>query len=105
VTRRLSVSAIAVLHAIASGTAYGFDLIDTTRLSAGTVYPALTRLEEDGLLTSTWERIAVARAGKRPPRRYYSVTPAGLAALNAALERMHALKPITRPALAPSRRA
>lgn len=101
--RPLSVSAITVLHAIASGTAYGFDIIEETGLSAGTVYPALTRMEEDGLLTSSWERVDLARAGKRPPRRYYQVTRSGLAALNDALQRMHALKPIRRQA--PPRRA
>ncbi len=103
--RPLSVPAIAVLHAVASGTAYGFDIIDTTGLPAGTVYPALTRMERDGFLLSHWEPIEQARAGKRPPRRYYRVTAAGLAALNEALERVHALKLIRRPRVVDPRRA
>jgi DNA-binding PadR family transcriptional regulator len=103
-TRQLSVSAIAVLHAVASGTAYGFDIIEVTHLSAGTVYPTLTRMEEDDFLTSAWERVELARAGKRPPRRYYQITRAGIDALNEALERVHALKPIRRPRITSPRR-
>jgi DNA-binding PadR family transcriptional regulator len=93
-SRSLSVAAISVLHAVASGVAYGFDVIEATGLSAGTVYPALTRMESDGLLQSDWEPIARARADKRPPRRYYRITARGLVAMNEALARMHALRPI-----------
>src|SRR5215813_11005003 len=69
--KSLSVAALSVLHAVASGTAHGFDIIDTTGLPGGTVYPALTRMERDGLLTSDWEDVEVARADGRPPRRNY----------------------------------
>jgi PadR family transcriptional regulator PadR len=105
--RSLSVAAITVLHAVARGTAHGFDIIDTTGLPGGTVYPALSRLERDGLVASAWEDVAVARADRRPPRRYYRVTRHGVRALNEALEHLHALKPIrgsdaTRPARARS---
>jgi len=102
--RQLSVAAIAVLHAVASGTAYGFDIIDVAHLPAGTVYPALTRMEREGLVVSDWEPVERAREERRPPRRYYRVTRAGLAALNDALARLHALRPIRRARLAPARR-
>ena len=92
----LSVAAITVLHAAASGSTHGFDIIDVTGLPGGTVYPALTRLERDGLVTSHWEDVTVARAEKRPPRRYYRVTADGVKTLNEALARLHRLRPIRR---------
>lgn len=92
--RQLSVAALSVLHAVASGVAHGFDIIDRTTLPGGTVYPALSRMERDGLLTSGWEDTETARADGRPPRRNYRVTPKGLRAMNDALARVHALKPI-----------
>lgn len=98
--RQLSVPALAVLHAVASGTTHGFDIIDETGLPGGTVYPALTRMERAGLLVSDWEDVVVARAEKRPPRRNYAVTREGLAALNEALDRVRNLGPIRRPNLA-----
>ena len=53
--RRLSITAVSVLQAIANGYEYGFDIIDTTGLPSGTVYPALSRLERDGYVRSAWE--------------------------------------------------
>lgn len=92
--RQLSVAALSVLHAVASGVAHGFDIIDHTKLPGGTVYPALSRMERDGLLKSGWEDTETARADGRPPRRNYRVTREGLRAMNDALARVHALKPI-----------
>lgn len=94
VARHLSVAALTVLHAVAQGTAHGFDIIDTTALPGGTVYPALSRLERDGLLRSSWEDVAIARAEGRPPRRYYRATAQGVRTLNESLEKLHALKPV-----------
>jgi PadR family transcriptional regulator PadR len=91
---RLSFVALTVLHAVASGSEYGFDVIDATGLPSGTVYPALARLERDGYARSSWEDAAVARAQKRPPRRYYRVTAPGLKVLHAELARYRALKPL-----------
>jgi len=92
--RALSFAAVSVLHAIASGTQYGFDVIDATGLPSGTVYPALGRLERDGYVRSRWEEAAAARRDKRPARRYYKVTAAGIAVLNEQLARYRAVKPI-----------
>lgn len=43
----------------------------------GTLYKALARLEDAGLLTSLWEDPAVALDEGRPPRRLYTVTGLG----------------------------
>jgi PadR family transcriptional regulator PadR len=47
----------------------------------GTLYKALDRMEDAGLLASRWEDPTVAAAEARPRRRYYSVTTAGARAL------------------------
>jgi PadR family transcriptional regulator PadR len=94
VSKSLSVAALTVLHAVAQGTAHGFDIIDTIGLPGGTVYPALSRLERDGFVSSSWEDVHIARADHRPPRRYYRATPLGVRTLNEALGRLHALKPV-----------
>jgi PadR family transcriptional regulator len=92
--RPLSFSAASVLHAIADGVRYGFDIMDRTALPSGTVYPALSRLERDGFVKSHWEDLQKAHGDRRPPRRYYRITPEGQRALSLALERFHALKPL-----------
>ena len=58
--RRLSLTTVGVLQAVASGFEYGFDVIDATGLPSGTVYPALGRLERDGYVRSAWEDEAAA---------------------------------------------
>jgi DNA-binding PadR family transcriptional regulator len=73
----------AVLAALRAGPAHGYALAAALsersegafELGEGTLYPALHRLEADGLVTSTWKR----HAGRR--RRVYRLTPAGEAAL------------------------
>lgn len=93
--RELPVGAVMVLHALARGHRYGFDVISETGLTSGTVYPALDRLERDGLVSSSWEEARLAHAEKRPPRRYFAINDAGKAALIRALERYRALAPVT----------
>lgn len=92
--RHLSFAAVTVLHAVARGCPYGFQIIDDTGLPSGTVYPALSRLERDGFLKSGWEDAEQAHAEKRPPRRYYRVTAQGVRALDEAVQRFRALKPV-----------
>jgi PadR family transcriptional regulator PadR len=79
--RRLSITSVSVLQAIADGFEYGFDIIDRTRLPSGTVYPALSRLERDGYVRSAWEDAHWAHKDGRPARRYYRVTAHGVRAL------------------------
>ena len=91
----LAFGPIAVLHAVADGNRFGFDIMDTTGLTSGTVYPALDKLESLGLLTSRWEDARTARRDKRPPRRYFDLTAAGAAALAEGLARYKNLKPVS----------
>ena len=92
--RALPVGTIMVLHALARGHRYGFDLLEQTGLTSGTVYPALERLERLGFARSRWEDAELAHAEKRPPRRYYEITTDGKAELASALERYKALAPL-----------
>lgn len=62
----------------------GADLFRVTKLASGTLYPILARLEQARWLKSTWEDIDAADAG-RPARRYYKITPTGLARASALL--------------------
>ena len=96
-TRRLSITAVTVLHAIAGGYQYGFDIIDQTGLPSGTVYPALTRLERDGYVRSAWEDEQHARDEGRPARRYYKLTAPGVKALADASAYYRALLPAQKP--------
>ena len=80
----LSYVSAAVLHAIASGRGYGFQVMEAAGLASGTVYPVLRKLEKAGLIRSQWEHAAVARAEQRPARRYYQITSDGETALTAA---------------------
>jgi PadR family transcriptional regulator PadR len=63
---------------------YGFELVrslsqvDGLVTSEGTIYPLLTRLRKEQLVTTFWEESASG-----PPRRYYRLTDAGAAALAA----------------------
>jgi PadR family transcriptional regulator PadR len=92
--RRLSVTAVSILQAIASGFEYGFDIIDHTSLPSGTVYPALSRLERDGFVRSAWEDEGRAHREGRPARRYYRITAPGTRALDEALAYYRTLIPL-----------
>ena len=71
-----------------------------TLTAHGTLYKALQRLEEAGLLASQWEAPDVAAAEGRPRRRLYQVTGAGERAL-AAWQTRHGRAP-RRPRLEPT---
>ena len=92
--RRLSVTTVSVLQAVANGFEYGFDVIDNTGLPSGTVYPALSRLERDGYVRSAWEDEGRAHREGRPARRYYRVTAPGTRALAEALSYYRTLIPL-----------
>lgn len=61
---------------------YGFDLVrelseaEGLLTSEGTIYPLLSRLRKEGLVTTSWQE---SESG--PPRRYYALTTDGRAAL------------------------
>lgn len=54
--------------------------------SHGTLYKALARLRNAGLVTARWEDADTALAAGRPRRRLYEITGAGQAAFAAAAE-------------------
>jgi PadR family transcriptional regulator PadR len=83
----LSHTTAVILQAVSNDYRYGFDIMDLTGLPSGTVYPALRRLEQQGLVKSKWEREATAQRDGRPPRKYYEVTKAGKEALAEAVKR------------------
>lgn len=91
----LSFGTVAVLHAVAAGYRFGFDIVDATGLTAGSVYPALDRLEDLGLLRSSWEQAALAAAGKRPARRYFTLTGEGARTLAEALRKHRTFQPVS----------
>src|SRR5829696_3243936 len=91
----LAFGQVSVLHAVADGNRFGFEIMDATGLTSGSVYPTLDKLESLGFLSSEWEDAKIARRDKRPPRRYFDLTPAGAAALAEALQRYKNLKPVS----------
>jgi PadR family transcriptional regulator, regulatory protein PadR len=84
---KLSHTAALILQAINGEFIYGFSIMEITGLPSGTVYPAMRRLERDGLIVSRWEKQSIADAEGRPPRKYYKVTADGKATLQAAWKR------------------
>ena len=86
---------VSVLHAVADGNRFGFEIMDATGLTSGSVYPTLDKLESLGYLVSHWEDVKKARRDKRPPRRYFALTPEGAAVLADALKRYKNLKPVS----------
>lgn len=72
-----------LLSTLAEGPTHGYGLVEALRdrsggvfnLAEGTVYPALYRLERQGLVTSSWED------GRTRRRRVYRLTRRGRAGL------------------------
>ena len=66
------------------------------KFKEGTLYPALHRLEKDGLVLGEWETLLSGRQ-----RRYYHVTPKGLSLLDEKIsewqEFLNAMNLIIRP--------
>ncbi len=80
-----------ILTALAGGAQHGYGIIadveeiseGRVRLQAGTLYAALDRLRDDGLIEVDREEIVDSRL-----RRYYRLTPAGSETLAAEAERL-----------------
>jgi DNA-binding PadR family transcriptional regulator len=72
-----------ILSTVAEGPAHGYAVVQRLRersggafdLAEGTIYPALHRLERDGLLNSSW----AVESGRQ--RRIYRITHSGRSAL------------------------
>lgn len=84
---RKGVIELAVMGLLAQERMYGSQLVDRLavheglEITAGTVYPLLSRLKRAGVIESMWEESPVG-----PPRKYYRLTTSGIE----ALERMSA---------------
>jgi DNA-binding PadR family transcriptional regulator len=77
--RRRSPQTVAVLLALAVAPQrwrYGYELGAEVGLTAGSLYPILIRLTDQGLLQAEWEPDP---APGRPARHLYRLTPAGIA--------------------------
>ena len=78
---------MAALASLWQGRLYGLEIIrflenhSSMALAEGTIYPILNRLKMGGMLTSEWVE---AEAGH--PRKYYSLTEAGLQRLRQMAE-------------------
>ncbi|HEY5548847.1 MAG TPA: PadR family transcriptional regulator [Coriobacteriia bacterium] len=69
---------LAILALLHGGEAYGGEIVERLAahpglaISAGTVYPLLSRLKRAGLIDSAWRESPVG-----PPRKYYRLTSTG----------------------------
>ena len=72
---------------------YGLEIGRLAELPSGTIHPLLARLEGYGWLESRWEDVDPAREG-RPRRRYYRLTPDGVAHVARALDRVRTPAPL-----------
>jgi len=86
-SRKLSHTVAIILKALSLGYQFGFDIMEVTGLPSGTVYPALRRLERDGMVSSRWEAEEQALKEQRPARRYYALTRQGKEAESTATKR------------------
>jgi PadR family transcriptional regulator PadR len=74
---RKGVLEFCILSVLQRGEAYPSDILGELKKAhlivvEGTLYPLLTRLKNDGLLTYRWEE-----STQGPPRKYYSITENG----------------------------
>ena len=66
-----------ILSIISRSEAYASDILETLKnaellVVEGTLYPLLTRMKNEGLLSYRWQE---STGG--PPRKYYTLTPEG----------------------------
>ncbi|MBD1420917.1 PadR family transcriptional regulator [Sphingobacterium phlebotomi] len=71
-----------ILSIISRGEIYASDIIGELKKAQllvveGTLYPLLTRLKNNGLLSYTWKE-----SSSGPPRKYYQITDEGRAVLS-----------------------
>lgn len=82
VTRAVVLVAQALLEK-ADERQWGYEVAQRAGVSSNALYQVLGRFHERGYLADGWEE--VDPAAKRPPRRYYTITPNGLSRLGAIL--------------------
>src|SRR5262245_54616373 len=94
--RLLAPAAVHILLALADGDRHGYGVRQEVerltggaiRLGPGTLYEAIQRLEQAGLIVETAGGGAADQAPRAAQRRYYRLTPAGLRALRSELDRL-----------------
>lgn len=92
-----------VLALLRAQESYGYELVTRLQgaglpdITGGTVYPVLSRLERDGLVTS---RLVPSTSG--PARKYYRPTGPGETHLARATENWHALTRTVETVLGPT---
>ena len=74
---RKGVLEFCILSVLEDGEAYTSDILETLKdakmlVVEGTIYPLLTRLKNEGLLSYRWEE-----STSGPPRKYYDLTETG----------------------------
>jgi PadR family transcriptional regulator PadR len=75
---RKGVVELAILALLHGGETYGGEIVERLgdhpglAISAGTVYPLLSRLKKSGVIDSAWRESPVG-----PPRKYYRLSRAG----------------------------
>jgi PadR family transcriptional regulator PadR len=75
---RKGVVELAIFALLHRGEAYGGEIVERLSefpglaISAGTVYPLLSRLKKSGLIESAWRESPVG-----PPRKYYRLSVSG----------------------------
>jgi len=78
---RKGILELAILGALDRQSHYGFSLIkhltgdNGIELTEGTIYPILSRLSREGLVSAEW-----VESSQGPPRKYYALTESGLEA-------------------------
>lgn len=82
---------LAVLSAVAKGETYGYAIAEELKIAGlgtvkgGTLYPILNRLEDQGLVTSSW------REGLGGPgRKFFIVTRLGCESVHSRVHSWHA---------------
>ena len=80
---RKGVLELCILSIVSRDDAYASDMIGKLKeakliVVEGTLYPLLTRLKNEGMLSYRWEE-----STQGPPRKYYRITEAGMKELEA----------------------
>jgi PadR family transcriptional regulator, regulatory protein PadR len=79
---RKGVLELCILSIVSQEDAYASDIIEKLKTAQlivveGTLYPLLTRLKNEGMLSYRWEE-----STQGPPRKYYRITEAGQISLD-----------------------
>ncbi len=91
-----------ILMSVAHGERHGYAIIQDVsartngelRLSAGTLYRSIQRMQEQGMIVEALRRPAASRDDER--RRYYRITPFGTGVANAEAARLQRLVQLAR---------